>query len=126
LTPPAIKPRFVKPDGADPFPERERVLEALGPAKHLVAEQYGLRLAGRQPNPDGWVSCRAFDREDRHPSASINAQTGVYFDFTTCQILSFFDLIAELSAGMLDWRDAVRQLAGCTPCTRSRTGKDRP
>lgn len=107
------KPRIGYHPGAgdDAAPDRDLVLQALGPVKHLIAEQYGLRLASRRPNPDGWVSCHAIDREDSHPSASIHHDSGVYFDFAGPRVMSFFDLLAAIAPGVLDWRDALRHLA---------------
>ncbi len=107
---PARPPRTWGQAPPGPYPDRSQVLDAIGPTKHLIAAQYGLRLAARRPNPEGWVPCHAFDRPDEHPSASIHHEWGIYYDFTTNQKLTFFDLLAALAPGMSDWRDAVCQM----------------
>ncbi len=108
--PPARPPRTWTSAPTGPLPDRYAVLDAIGPNKHLVAQQYGLRLAARGPNPEGWVACHAFDREDRDPSCSIHHEYGIYYDFFSGEKLSFFDLLAALAPGMRDWRDALSQL----------------
>jgi hypothetical protein len=45
-----------------------------------VAGELGLRIVGDRPDHDGWVACRAIDREDRKPSASFNVFSGYYVD----------------------------------------------
>ncbi|MBR0190499.1 MAG: hypothetical protein IJQ31_00355 [Thermoguttaceae bacterium] len=40
----------------------------------------GLQFEGTTPNADGWVSCHAYDREDRNASAAVNLNNGYYID----------------------------------------------
>lgn len=78
---------------------------AWAEAKRLVLErvdverayrEWGVRVAGRRPNPKGWLKARAADRDDRTPSAEINvgegAARGRYRDHGPGNLkLSFWD-----------------------------------
>jgi hypothetical protein len=48
------------------------------------------------PNPKGWWSCHAIDREDATPSASIHEESGVYAELRDGRKLPFFDLAVAL------------------------------
>lgn len=61
-----------------------------------VARRYGLRLAGKRTQ--GWVGCRAINREDKEPSASIHGETGYYIDFGSGVEYSFWELLQALGA----------------------------
>lgn len=68
----------------------------------------GLSLASRAPNPRGWLSCHAIDREDRTPSAAINVNTGRYVDLgasTQSRSLSLWDFAAA-NGSFADWQEA--------------------
>ena len=45
----------------------------------------GLEITDSTPNANGWVTARAFDREDNNPSAGVNVgdcdMRGMYHDF---------------------------------------------
>lgn len=69
----------------------EDVLDAI-PDKVALAQSWGLRIAGTRPSPTGWMSCRAFDREDERPSAAIHVRDGNYVDRGSNLSLSFFYL----------------------------------
>jgi hypothetical protein len=72
----------------------------------------GLEVVDETPNRNGWVTVRAFGREDRNPSAGVNIANGpllgLYNDFKTCS-LSFWDLIAELTGR--DWKEVLCDFA---------------
>lgn len=75
------------------------------------AESLGLALSHGEPSADGWLSCRAFDREDRTPSAAINLQSGRYRDLGGDGLsLSLWDLAARIGR-YPDWRAARDALA---------------
>lgn len=104
--PPPLKPHRPFEGGGES--ERDRVLNGI-PDKIGFAREMGLRVVGRQC--DGWVTCRAIDREDRRPSGRINASTGVYHDRATGQSMSYIDLIKELGK-FPTWKDALSHLSG--------------
>jgi hypothetical protein len=83
------------------------VIEGIPDILSLVAS-WGVRLASRGPNGAGWVSCHAISREDRHPSASVSALTGRYWEPGE-RTISLFELGVRLGV-YLDWRDAVVDL----------------
>ena len=60
------------------------------------ARELGLRLVVEGPDHNGWWRCRAYDREDRKPSASINVITGYYHDHGSDEGLSIFDLATAM------------------------------
>jgi hypothetical protein len=73
------------------------VLAAI-PDPVALAVSWGLRLAGPVPETQKFVPCHAADREDRHPSAEMNRQSGWYHDFATGTSCSLFDLGVLLGA----------------------------
>lgn len=86
---------------------KEEILRRLN-----IADEYralGVVTIGR-PTVKGWLSCRAVDREDRHPSAGINVRTGRYHDFSTGADDSLWDFAAKHS-GFRNWFDALRHFA---------------
>ena len=103
---PAVTRRHIPVDAE--HLDRNVVLEGIHD-KVGTARQYGLRVAGR-PSPTGWVPCHAIGREDRHPSAAMHQETGVYTDRGSGVTLPFLDTIAEL-AGLPSWKDAMAELA---------------
>ena len=68
-----------------------------------VAAAAGLRFAGPPSGP--WRPCHAAGREDRTPSAALNAVTGIYKDHGTGERGSFWDLLVLLGR-FPDWRSA--------------------
>lgn len=59
------------------------------------------------PNANGWINCRAFDREDKTPSAGIcvsGSAIGHYHDFKNgaAGFRSLFEVVAD--RGTKDWR----------------------
>lgn len=71
--------------------DRKSVLEALAPdVKLLLAEQFGVRFASKNPNLNNWCPCYR-DADDRSPSASFNVESG-YFWAAGSDRLSLFDL----------------------------------
>jgi hypothetical protein len=65
--------------------------------KTRLARDWGLRVLSG-PNQAGWISCRAIDRVDRHPSARFHAESGRYMDMTSGVNLGFCDLAVALGA----------------------------
>ena len=63
-----------------------------------LAQEYGLDITSPSANEAGWWECRAFDRVDNRPSASISERTGAYHDFATSQNIDFFELAVRLGA----------------------------
>jgi hypothetical protein len=59
------------------------------------AASLGLQITG-PPGETGWVPCRAFDREDRRPSAAIHRESGYYVDKGSDTKLRFTELIGRL------------------------------
>lgn len=51
-----------------------------------------LRLVGG-PDGNGWIACRAIDREDRHPSCSWNQESGWFHDHKVNQGMSVYELM---------------------------------
>ncbi|QDT15730.1 toprim domain-containing protein [Alienimonas californiensis] len=68
-----------------------------------LAAAAGLTFAGPPSGP--WHPCHAAGRTDRTPSASLNADTGVYKDHGSGDRRSFWDLLVLLGA-FPDWRAA--------------------
>ena len=71
------------------------VLAAI-PDKVAVSPRYGAcRLANRQANPEGWISCFSVDRPDeRRPSAMISEHDrSGYMDFRDGRTRSKEDII---------------------------------
>jgi hypothetical protein len=78
--------------------DRAAVQDSMTPEDRIeVALKLGLRLVDDEPNDEGWLSCRAINREDMNPSASFNANSGVYIDHgPQGEKLSIFDLATKL------------------------------
>lgn len=74
------------------FQHRDVALAVSAAEKLNTVRSWGLRVVRDQPNPNGWVPCHAWDREDVHPSASFNVITGYYKDHGTGIRMSLFDL----------------------------------
>jgi hypothetical protein len=83
------------------------VIEGIPDILSLVAS-WGVRLASSRANGAGWVSCHAISREDRHPSASVSALTGRYWEPGE-RTISLFELGCQLGI-YLDVRDAIADL----------------
>ncbi len=84
-------------------------LEAIPPGQKLaLAQSWGLRLASEHANTRGWVSCHAIDREDRHPSASLHLESGVFWQ-SGRRAISFPALAVELGAAS-DIKEAFEML----------------
>jgi hypothetical protein len=83
------------------------VIEGI-PDKLSLVESWGVRLASQRPNHAGWVACHAVGREDRHPSASVSATTGRYWEPGE-RTISLFELGCRCGR-YWDWRDAVADL----------------
>lgn len=92
--------------------DRDDLLASLPPgAKRTWAQHWGLVITNNLADKNGWVTCHAIGRKDRHPSARFSLDTGVYHDFGTGQSLSFFDLAIALGA-YKTFPEAVRAVAG--------------
>jgi len=76
--------------------------------KIALARRWGLRIAYGRPNAAGWCSCHAIGREDRTPSASFHATSGVYWE-PDMKSLGFFELAVVLGVYQ-SWRDACNDL----------------
>jgi hypothetical protein len=81
-----------------------RSLDIIG-----IARSWGIKFDGK-PTQKGWCPCKAFDRDDKTPSAAIHRKAGVYVDKGSGLKLSFFDLAVAI-AGFPDWRSAKNALA---------------
>lgn len=70
-----------------------------------LARLWGVRFTGRTNGE--WHECHAVDREDRTPSAGINAESGAYKDFAggDDEQPRFWDIAVRLGL-YADWRDA--------------------
>ncbi len=83
---------------------KNQILAALDLRQEFKA--LGLDITGREPGPDGWLECRAIDRDDNTPSAAVNVQSGWYKDLGgSGQSLSFWDLAVALRK-FPDWKTA--------------------
>jgi hypothetical protein len=81
-----------------------------------IADEYralGVEIVG-EPRSSGMVSCRAFGRDDRKPSAWLNIKTGYYGDSGgereaayTCSLWDF----AVRTGKFADWQEARRAYA---------------
>ncbi len=87
--------------------DRDEVIRSINPI--AIAREWGIRFDGK-PTQKGWVPCKAFNREDKIPSAAIHRATGVYVDRGSGLTLSFFDLAVSI-AGFKDWIEAKDALA---------------
>jgi P4 family phage/plasmid primase-like protien len=72
-----------------------------------AAVALGVKFVVQEPNTEGWLPCRAVDREDQHASAAINICTGYYSDLGSpdAKAITFFDLAVKLGR-FADWRQA--------------------
>lgn len=96
--------------GARTFARVEReILERLDVLSEYQA--LGVRSVGTNPNPNGWISAFAIDRDEQNPSAAIcvaggNGSLGRYVDKGgSGQSLSFWDFAAKYGP-YEDWRAA--------------------
>lgn len=102
--------RAVRPDRSAVFRGAIDVSRAIDPqAKLDLVRSWGLRLIGGLGGDDDWVTCRAVDRPDVHPSASFNTTSGYYVDHANGARLSLFDLGVALGH-YPDWRTAMDDL----------------
>lgn len=76
------------------LPRPIRVNLPVGNVAALV-RSWGVRIAG-QPSAKGWLPVHAIDREDRHPSAAVHVESGVYVDQGSGLKLSLPDLAVHL------------------------------
>ncbi len=67
--------------------------------KASIASSWGLRIVGMHASRGGWVTCRSIFREDRHPSARFNVNTGGYWEAHLGGIFNFFNLAIALGVG---------------------------
>lgn len=107
--------------------QRDEVLYGLGDRKHEIAALYGLEHR-KHPNTSGFYECRSIDREDQRWSCTIHPVTGVYKDWATGTVLSFFDLLMRLDpATFPDFSETVNRLGsflfGGQPCPRKSSQK---
>ena len=89
----------------------------------------GVEIVG-EPRSSGMVSCRAFGREDRRPSAWVNCKSGFYGDAggkeTAASTCSLFDFAAKVGK-FADWKEARKfyaQKAGIELGRGTQPGKD--
>jgi hypothetical protein len=82
-------------------------VKAAAGDKAAVAEGWGLRIVDRRRGR--FLRCRAIGREDRHPSATFDADEGSYSDWGPRLYLPFFK-VAEATGAYPDWRLAVNDL----------------
>lgn len=80
-----------------------------------IYQELGLEITGRQANDNGWLTCRAMGREDKHASACINVSMtelrGRYKDSGgEGASMSIFDFAAKYGR-FKDWKDARYELA---------------
>ena len=92
----------------------QKILDALDIAAEYKA--LGLDIVGSQANHSGWLSCRAYGREDHNPSAGINVGhehplRGRYKEFTgdgeSCSLFDF----AVRAGKFTTWEDARKDYA---------------
>jgi hypothetical protein len=88
--------------------DRQDVLMAIAD-KVSVARSWGLRIAERSSESNGWISCHDFDREDRTPSARFHPLTGRFWRPGMIP-MSLFDLGVALGH-YADWRSCCADLA---------------
>ncbi len=82
---------------------------ACFPDKVSLTRSWGVKFASRLGNR-AWAPCHSVDREDIHPSAAINRQSGYYVDRGSGLKLSLFDLGVRLGV-FRDRREAFQTLA---------------
>jgi len=90
------------------------LLEKIDVESHYRA--WGLKIVSDKPNPQGWMQCHAWGREDTHPSACFNVGTGDargrYKDAGRPDMsLSFFEATAMIGGMASDWMTAKLELA---------------
>ncbi len=88
--------------------DRNATMEMLEPSDRMrIARAWGVRFTGYVCSK-GWAECHAIGREDAHPSAGLNLQTGVYSEpFVTS--LSFLDVAVALGVAR-DWKEALHAI----------------
>jgi P4 family phage/plasmid primase-like protien len=85
------------------------IIEALD----VVAEyqSLGVTVTGAESRGDGWLECRAVEREDINPSAAINVRTGRYKDLGGLGLsLSLWDFAAR-TGRFATWQEARKHYA---------------
>lgn len=87
---------------------RGAVLEAIRDKLSLV-RSWGLRIAGWRVSRNGWLPCRSLYREDRHPSAGFNRDTGYYSEPAERLRMSLFDIAVALGV-YPSWVEACNDL----------------
>lgn len=94
-----------------PREQNAEILAALN-----VLDEYralGVEIIG-EPRASGMVACRAFGREDRRPSAWVNAKTGFYGDAggkdAAAYTMSLFDFAVKVGR-FPDWKEARKAYA---------------
>lgn len=66
---------------------------------------------GGSENGNGWIPCHAMGREDKTPSAAVNARTGVYVDRGgQGEAIDLFNFAVKYGHAA-DWRDARKMFA---------------
>lgn len=88
----------------------------------------GVEFAATEPNSNGFLACRAIDREDRNPSAAINLRTGYYVDLGPGgKSLSLWDFAVQYGgrAGLSlpDWKEARKHYAQKASVDLGSTGR---
>ena len=89
--------------------ENEEILSRLD----IVAEYEALGVSFRSKhiNANGFVECFAIDRDERNPSAAINATTGRYVDLGSGANESLWDFAVKHGSGFANFRDARKHYA---------------
>lgn len=89
--------------------ENDRILASLdviGEYKSL-----GVRFSSGRVKGNGVCECFAAGRDERNPSAGVNAKTGRYFDLATGEGYSLWDFAVKYGNRFADWRDARKYFA---------------
>lgn len=89
--------------------ENDSILSALD-----VIEEYkslGVRFPNSRVKSNGVCECFAAGRDERNPSAGVNASTGRYFDLATGEGYSLWDFAVRYGGRFADWRDARKYYA---------------
>ena len=102
-----VSPRTT-PQRTGQRPDRGLVLSAI-PDKIALARSWGLRFARREMESGGWVSVHDFNRDDVHPSARFNVNTGQFWRPGELP-MSLFDVGVALGA-YRDWQEARDDLS---------------
>lgn len=75
-----------------------------------LTRSWGLRTVG-QPRQSGWLSCHAFDRDDRKPSAAIHVESGFYVDSGSGARMNLLNLAVAMNA-YPSVEEAIKELRG--------------